>query len=242
VDNTDKIRFCDLWKTAYAVVNAKEPSGMVLDAIFDLLKGYPFELIKMAVEYHASHSEFVIKPVNVVNFIKQATAQSAEQMKNRANKFFDTLITLDNCDTVIENNYFAYAFSECFGTVKAFFMRSANEFSISRDREAFTATVVNALSNNLDVSHVPHVFEGRRNFKDLIRLQFCGDYAKCKLLADNYYLNDLKYKGFKFDYPQIADTNMRLENKQTPQKITDQQKQNQVALLDNVIKKLTQTQ
>lgn len=237
----DYMRFCDLWKMAYQMVNAKEPSGDVLEALFNMFEPYPFEMIRSAVEKHIASSEFVIKPVHVFNFIRQATEQSAEQMKNKASKFFDTaLVQLNNCDAVIENNYFAYAFDECFGSIKAFFSRPANDFSLSRDRDAFTSTVVNAVTLNLDVSNVPHIFEGTRNFTDLIRVQFCGNYERCKTLAEKYYLNNSLFKGYKIELP--TKPSLRIENKQNAVQFSPQQKQNQIALLDNVIKKLTQTQ
>lgn len=233
----DYQNFCKAWRMAYQMVNAKEPSGETLDWIYQLFKGYPFELIAKAIEHHVRHSSFVIKPADVFAYINHTTEGDSEELEVNAYKFFDAHLAdvQNNVDTVIADARFAYAFEQCFGDMNTYFSQPANEFTISQNKKLFAKAVVNTLNSRS--ASVNHVFKGRRNFQDCIYVQFFGDYDKCRSLAESYYSNHPEFKELAIRYP--VKKSMRLENKQKPIQVTEKEKQDGLNMLSDILKRLT---
>ena len=74
----DYVIFSEAWITTCNVLGFSAPNDAALEMIFDLLKDYSLEQVLTALKHHCKTSQFMPKPADVINFIKNNDTTAAE--------------------------------------------------------------------------------------------------------------------------------------------------------------------
>ena len=74
----DFLTFGHVWSQTCNVLGAPAPDSETLEIIFDDLRDYPLEQVLAALKNHRKTSQFIPKPADIVNFIKNAESTAAE--------------------------------------------------------------------------------------------------------------------------------------------------------------------
>ena len=74
----DFLTFGHVWSQTCNVLGAPAPDSETLEIIFDDLRDYPLEQVLAALKNHRKTSQFMPKPADIVNFIKNAESSAAE--------------------------------------------------------------------------------------------------------------------------------------------------------------------
>ena len=205
-------------KLSYVLVNAEAPAENVIKVIYEMFKQYPKELVLDAIGFHTKISQFPIKPADITQYLEIKLGLKEETLRNEANTFFNRYLVNapQRCDVVIEDVKMAKAFSDCFTDFETFTRNDAqrrmNDNREYYDCKRFVDTVV-ANKMDFDLESVPRVFKGYRNLPKTINVVFMGNYSKCKMLADQYYLPLIRDQQYIVQYP--IDPAFRIEQKKT---------------------------
>lgn len=76
--NNDYLAFADAWIATCNVLGFMAPNDMALQMIFDDLMEYSIEQVLAALKNHRKTSQFMPKPADVINFIKNNDTTAAE--------------------------------------------------------------------------------------------------------------------------------------------------------------------
>ena len=199
--------FAKAWEQAYICVGAKKPSVETVKYSFNLLMELPIDIVLDGIAYHVKSSEFVVKVANIFDYYRQISGMTPETLKSRALVFYDKyLLNVENADAVIDDDRFAYAFSECFRSISDFMRRPNSDYDVSRDRNMFADMVSNLQTLLVPVEKIPHVFTAQRLYQGSIHVSFFGDSEKCRKYAEAYYQSTGEFEKYRLVFPNPEKT------------------------------------